>query len=93
MSTQGHDLNKLGSTRARDATHQLSRSSAFLFQRRRFLRVLPYIGMAAILVMGHKTICVYTHFHFPSHGGSIWNLASNSLAVSMEKKLENVEYE
>ena len=30
---------------------------------------------------------LYTHFHSPSHGGSTWNLASISLAVSKEKKL------
>ena len=51
-STQDHHLNKLDSTRAPDAAYQVSRSSAFWFWRRRFfLRFLPYMGMAAILVM------------------------------------------
>ena len=44
--------------------------------------------MAAILVMWQKTF-VFT-FILPSHGGSTWNLASVSLAVSKEKKFENV---
>ena len=39
-STQGHNLNKLGSTRVLDAAYQVSRSSAFWFQRRRFFKVL-----------------------------------------------------
>ena len=30
-------------------------------------------------------------FVLPSHGGSTWNLASIGLAISKEKKFENVE--
>ena len=50
-STQCHHLNKLGSSRVPDAAYKLSRSSAFWVQRRRFFKVLPFIGMVAILVM------------------------------------------
>ena len=41
---------KHGITQAPNAAYQLSRSSTLWFQRR-FLRLLPYMGMAAILVM------------------------------------------
>ena len=37
--TQGHYLNKVGSTQAPDAAYQVSRSSAFWFRRRRFVSV------------------------------------------------------
>ena len=48
-----------------------------------FLRFLQYIGMVAILVMWPGP---YEHtFIPPSHGDSIWNLASISLVVSEEK--------
>ena len=33
---------------------------------------------------------LYTHFHSTSHGGSTRNLASISLAVLKEKKVENL---
>ena len=49
--TQRHYLNKLGSTRVQDAAYQDSRSSAFWFQRRRFFKVLLFMGMVAISVM------------------------------------------
>ena len=49
------------------------------------------MDMAAILVMWHKPF-ILTFIH-PFHGGSIGNLASNSLAVSKEKKFQNVETE
>ena len=88
---QGHHLNKLGSTRVPDAAYQVSRSSAFWFQRRRFLRFLPYMGMAAILVMWPGPL---KHSFVPlSHGVSTCNLASIGLAVSKEKKFNNVESE
>ena len=49
------------------------------------------MGMAAILVMSPAP---FEHdFIPPSHGGSIWNLASIGQAVSKEKKFENVESE
>ena len=45
---------------------------------------LPYMGMVAILVMSPGP---FDHnFVSQSHGGSISNLASISLAVSQEKK-------
>ena len=49
------------------------------------------MDMAAILVMWHKPFVLT--FIPPSHGGSTWNLASIGLAVSKEKKFENVEFE
>ena len=49
------------------------------------------MDMAAILVMvmWHKPFVLT--FIPPSHGGSTWYLASIGLAVSKEKKFENVE--
>ena len=79
-STQGHHLNKLGSTRAPDAAYQLSRSSAFWFRRRR------YTGMAAILVIWPGP---FEQTFVPlSHGGSMWNLTLIGQAVSEEKMLK-----
>ena len=52
-----------------------------------FLRFLPYMGVAAILVMWPGSF--EQTFIPPSHGRSTWNLASISLAVSKEKKFEN----
>ena len=54
-------------------------------------RFLPYMSMAAILVMWHKTF-IFT-FILQSYGGSIWNLASICQAVCKEKKFEDVESE
>ena len=43
------------------------------------------MGMAAILVMWHKS---FEQTFIPlSHGGSTWNLASIGLEISKEKKL------
>ena len=53
-----------------------------------FLRFLPYMGMAAILVMWHRP---FEQTFIPlSHGGSTWNLVSIGLEVSKEKTFENV---
>ena len=49
------------------------------------------MGMVAILVKWHKPFVLI--FIPPSHGGSTWNLASIGLAISREKKFENVESE
>ena len=48
-----------------------------------FLMFLPYMGMAAILVMWPGPF--EQSFVPPSHGDSIWNLASIGLVVSEEK--------
>ena len=50
---------------------------------------LPYMGMAAILVMWPGPF--EQTFVPPSHWGATWNLASIGPAVSQEKKFENVE--
>ena len=49
-----------------------------------FLRFLPYMGMAATLVM-------WQTFVPPSQGGSTWNLAFIGPVVSEEKMFENVD--
>ena len=90
-STQGHHLNQLGSTQVPNAAYQLSKSSAFWFQRRRLFKFFTIYGQTAILVMWPGPF--EQTFVPPSHGGSIWNLASNGQAVSKEKKFENVESE
>ena len=50
-STQGHHLNKLGSTWALDATYWVSRHRPFCPGEEDFLRFLPYMCIADILVM------------------------------------------
>ena len=53
-----------------------------------FLRFLPCMGMAAILVMWHRP---FEQTFVPlSRGGSTWNLASIGLEVSKKKKFENM---
>ena len=47
------------------------------------------MDIAAILVMWPRPF--EEIFVAPSHGGSIWNLASNGLVVSEEKMFENVD--
>ena len=54
-----------------------------------FLRFLPYMGMAAILVMWPGPF--EQTFVPPSQGGSMWNLASIGLVVSEEKMFENLD--
>ena len=88
-STQVHHFNKFVSTRAPNAANQVSRSLAFWFRRRNFLRFLPYMGMAAILV---KWPGPFEQIFVPlSQGGSIRNLASIDPVVSEEKMFENVD--
>ena len=62
-STQGHNLNKLGSTRAPNAPYQVSRSSAFWFRRRRFFKVFTIYGHGGHL--GHVTCTSWTNFDSP----------------------------
>ena len=53
-----------------------------------FLRFLPYMGMAAMLVMRPRS---FEQFFFPKGpGGCIWNLVAISPVVS-EKSLEIVD--
>ena len=51
MSTQGHHLNKFGSTPVLDAAYQVSSSWPFGFREEDFERLLAYMGLAATLVM------------------------------------------
>ena len=48
------------------------------------------MGMVAIMIMWPG---IFEQAFVPSQGGSTWNLASIGLAVSTEKKFENVETE
>ena len=54
-----------------------------MLRRRRFLRVLPYMGMAVILVMWPGPFG--QTFVSPSYGGTISNLTLISEAISEEK--------
>ena len=54
-----------------------------------FLGFLPYMGMAAILVMWPKPF--EQTFVPPSEGVSIWNMSSIGPVVSEEKMFENVD--
>ena len=56
-------------------------------EKKNFFMFLPYMSMAAILLMWPKPF--KQTFVPPSHGAS--NLASIGLVVSQEKKFENVE--
>ena len=54
-----------------------------------FLRFLPYMGMAAMLVMWPRS---FEQLFFPkSPGGCIWNLVAIGPAVSEEKSFEIVD--
>ena len=61
-STQGHNLNNLGSTCIDNATYQVSRSSVYWFWSRRFLKVFTIYGHGGHL--GHVTQLIYTFFPF-----------------------------
>ena len=83
-SIWGHYLNKLGSTWAPNDAYQVSRWSAFKFQRRRFL---PHMSMVAILGMWPGTF--EQTFVLPSQRSFIWNLNLIGQVVS-EKKMFKV---
>ena len=54
-----------------------------------FLRFLPYVGMAAILVMWSRP---FEYFFFPKGpGGCIWNLVTIGPVVSEDKSFEIVD--
>ena len=54
-----------------------------------FLRFLPYMGMAAILVMRPGP---FEHLFVPSTpGGYIWNMVTVGLVVSEKKSFEIVD--
>ena len=54
-----------------------------------FLRFLPYMGMAAMLVKWPKS---FEHFFFPKGSeGCIWNLVAIGPVVSEEKLFEIVD--
>ena len=54
-----------------------------------FLRFLPYMGMAAMLVMWPRP---FEQFFFPKvPGGCVWNLVAIGLVVSEEKSFEIVD--
>ena len=84
MSTQGHYLNTLGSTRAHDAAYQVSLSSAFGFRTRRFVKVFTIYAHGGHL--GHVTWTVWINIFPPFHKGSVWNLTLIGRVVS-EKKM------
>ena len=62
-STQGHHLNKRGSTRVPNAAYKRSRSSAFWFQSRRIFHVFTIYGHGGHL--GHVTWTIWTNFRSP----------------------------
>ena len=74
-STQGHHLNKLGSTRVPDAAYKFSRSSAFWFQRRRIFHVFTIYGNGGHL--GHVPWTIWTNlFPHPTEAPhEIWLLS------------------
>ena len=70
-STQGHNLDNLGSTCIDNATYQVSRSSVNWFWRRRFFKVFTIYGHGGHL--GHVTRSVWTTFRSPDP----WRLHMN----------------
>ena len=50
-STQGHNVNNLGCTCIDNATYQVQGHQSIGSGEEDFLRFLPYMGMAAMLVM------------------------------------------
>ena len=57
-----------------------------------FLRFLPYMGMAAMLVMWPRPPRPFEQFFFPKvPGGCIWNLVAIGPVVSQEKSFEIVD--
>ena len=62
-SNQGHHMKQVGNTRVTNAAYQVSRSSAFRFQKRRFLKIISIYGHGGHL--GHVTWTIWTHFHSP----------------------------
>ena len=91
MVNPGHHLNKLGSARVRDAAYQVSRSSAFRFQRRRFLKDVTII----IWAWWPSWSCKQFEQAFvpSSQGDSTLNLGSIGQVVIEEKKFKNIESE
>ena len=86
MSTQGHHLSNLGSTLLSDAICQVSNNIGQSVPKKKFLNILPYMDMAAILVMGPGSLdqIVVT----PSQGGSILTLIGP--VVSEKKTFESM---
>ena len=62
-SSQGHDLYKLCRTPVTDASHQVSKSLAFWFWRRRLLKVFTIYSHGGHL--GHVTWTIYINFLSP----------------------------
>ena len=60
-SSQGHDLYKLCRALLPDASCQVSKSLAFWFWRRRFLKVFAIYSHGGHL--GHMTMTIYIYFH------------------------------
>ena len=87
-STKCHHLNKIGSTQVINAAYQVSRSSAFWFQRKRFVKVFTIIW-----AWWPSWSCDIYHLYsisFSHPMEALHNLVSIGLAVSKEKKFENV---
>ena len=59
-SSKGHDLYKLCRAPVTDSSHQVSKSLAFWFWRRRFLKVFSTYSHGSHL--GHVILTIYIHF-------------------------------
>ena len=70
-----------------NATYQGPRPLTLWFQKEDFQSFLPYMGLAAIMIMWPR--CVVQTFVPPAHeAGSIWNLALTDPVISEEKTFE-----
>ena len=86
---QGHNLNNFGRTPIHNATYLVSIHQSIGSGEEDFLRFLPYMGMAAMLVMWPRP---FEQFFLPKGpGGCIWNLVAIGPVVSEEESFEIVD--
>ena len=88
-STQGHNLNTLGSTYIDNATYQVSRSSVYWFSRRRFFKVFIIYGHGGHVGRVTQLICINFHSHSPI--SFHMSFGSKSLNYFCEKTRFNFE--
>ena len=90
-STQGHNLNNLGSACIDNATYQVSRSSVNWFWRRIFFKVLTIYGHCCHV--GHVTQLICIKFNSHSHLSSHMSFGSKLPICFCEKQVLTLKSE
>ena len=90
-STQGDNLNNLGSTCIDNAIYQVSRSSVNWFWRRRFFKIFTIYGHGGNV--GHVTQLICINFHFHSPISFHMSFGSKSLNFFCEKQVLTLKSE